>query len=211
MSKFNDEVVSKEMLETLTRDLNFNIPDIDLDSISLDDLDIEIPTELLDALKQSPTQINIDTLTKPEIGGDATFDRLMYAVKIHLKEEVDKGRITGSEYANAYVTMAGNAMQSAVQYELNRYQTNYQAILSHINAITAIIDNHRATYADTVMNLGIKDANYGLVNAQKDSIDAAVVRENNLTDQQIKSYIIKDKRECAKIYSDSYITNFLTQ
>ena len=259
MSKFNDEVVSKEMLETLTRDLNFNIPDIDLDSISLDDLDIEIPTELLDALKQSPTQINIDTLTKPEIGGDATFDRLMYAVKIHLKEEVDKGRITGSEYANAYVTMAGNAMQSAVQYELNRYQTNYQAILSHINAITAIIEakcklasskvelatakvmyassvaqanNHRATYADTVMNLGIKDANYGLVNAQKDSvdasvirddsvsaqqirlmgsqkdsIDAAVIRENNLTDQQIKSYIIKDKRECAKIYSDSYITN----
>ena len=241
MSKFNDEVVSKEMLETLTRDLNFNIPDIDLDSISLDDLDIEVPTELLDALKQSPTQINIDTLTKPEIGGDATFDRLMYAVKIHLKEEVDKGRITGSEYANAYVTMAGNAMQSAVQYELNRYQTNYQAILSHINAITAIIEakcklasskvelatakvmyassvaqanNHRATYADTVMNLGIKDANYGLVNAnyglvnaQKDSIDAAVIRENNLTDQQIKSYIIKDKRECAKIYSDSYITN----
>ena len=259
MSKFNDEVVSKEMLETLTRDLNFNIPDIDLDSISLDDLDIEIPTELLDALKQSPTQINIDTLTKPEIGGDATFDRLMYAVKIHLKEEVDKGRITGSEYANAYVTMAGNAMQSAVQYELNRYQTNYQAILSHINAITAIIEakcklasskvelatakvmyassvaqanNHRATYADTVMNLGIKDANYGLVNAQKDSIDAtviredavsaqqiklmvsqkdsidaSVIRENNLTDQQIKSYIIKDKRECAKIYSDSYITN----
>ena len=259
MSKFNDEVVSKEMLETLTKDLNFNIPDIDLDSISLDDLDIEIPTELLDALKQSPTQINIDTLTKPEIGGDATFDRLMYAVKIHLKEEVDKGRITGSEYANAYVTMAGNAMQSAVQYELNRYQTNYQAILSHINAITAIIEakcklasskvelatakvmyassvaqanNHRATYADTVMNLGIKDANYGLVNAQKDSvdasvirddsvsaqqirlmgsqkdsIDAAVIRENNLTDQQIKSYIIKDKRECAKIYSDSYITN----
>ena len=234
MSKFNDEVVSKEMLETLTKDLNFNIPDIDLDSISLDDLDIEVPTELLNALKQSPTQINIDTLTKPEIGGDATFDRLMYAVKIHLKEEVDKGRITGSEYANAYVTMAGNAMQSAVQYELNRYQTNYQAILSHINAITAIIEakcklasskvelatakvmyassvaqanNHRATYADTVMNLGIKDANYGLVNAQKDSIDAAVVRENNLTDQQIKSYIIKDKRECAKIYSDSYITN----
>lgn len=234
MSKFNDEVVSKEMLETLTRDLNFNIPDIDLDNISLDDLDIEIPTELLDALKQSQTQINIDTLTKPEIGGDATFDRLMYAVKIHLKEEVDKGRITGSEYANAYVTMAGNAMQSAVQYELNRYQTNYQAILSHINAITAIIEakcklasskvelatakvmyassvaqanNHRATYADTVMNLGIKDANYGLVNAQKDSIDAAVIRENNLTDQQIKSYIIKDKRECAKIYSDSYITN----
>lgn len=259
MSKFNDEVVSKEMLETLTRDLNFNIPDIDLDSISLDDLDIEVPTELLDALKQSPTQINIDTLTKPEIGGDATFDRLMYAVKIHLKEEVDKGRITGSEYANAYVTMAGNAMQSAVQYELNRYQTNYQAILSHINAITAIIEakcklasskvelatakvmyassvaqanNHRATYADTVMNLGIKDANYGLVNAQKDSIDAtvtredavsaqqiklmvsqkdsidaSVIRENNLTDQQIKSYIIKDKRECAKIYSDSYITN----
>lgn len=284
MSKFNDEVVSKEMLETLTRDLNFNIPDIDLDSISLDDLDIEVPTELLDALKQSPTQINIDTLTKPEIGGDATFDRLMYAVKIHLKEEVDKGRITGSEYASAYVTMAGNAMQSAVQYELNRYQTNYQAILSHINAITAIVEakcklasskvqlatakvmyassvaqanNHRATYADTVMNLGIKDANYGLVNAQKDSvdasvirddsvsaqqirlmgsqkdsidaaviredavsaqqiklmvsqkdsIDASVIRENNLTDQQIKSYIIKDKRECAKIYSDSYITN----
>ena len=68
-------------------------------------------------------------------------------------------------------------------------------------------NNHRATYADTVMNLGIKDANYGLVNAQKDSIDAAVIRENNLTDQQIKSYIIKDKRECAKIYSDSYITN----
>ena len=61
MSKFNDEVVSKEMLETLTRDLNFNIPDIDLDSISLDDLDIEIPTELLDALEKSPTQINIDT------------------------------------------------------------------------------------------------------------------------------------------------------
>ena len=234
MSKFNDEVVSKEMLETLTRDLNFNIPDIDLDSISLDDLDIEIPTELLDALEKSPTQINIDTLTKPEIGGDATFDRLMYAVKIHLKEEVDKGRITGSEYASAYVTMAGNAMQSAVQYELNRYQTNYQAILSHINAITAIVEAkcklasskvqlatakvayatsvaqaniQRAAYADTVMNLGIKDANYGLVNAQKDSIDAAVVRENNLTDQQIKSYIIKDKRECAKIYSNSYITN----
>lgn len=231
MSKFNDEVVSKEVLETLTKDLNFNLPDVNLDNISLDDINVEIPTELLNELKQAPTQINIDTLTKPEIGGDATFDRLMYAVKIHLKEEVDKGRITGSEYANAYVTMAGNAMQSAVQYELNRYQTNYQAILSHINAITAIIEakcklasskvelatakvmyassvaqanNHRATYADTVMNLGIKDANYGLVNAQKDSVDATVIREDSVSAQQIKLIASqKDSTDAAVVRENS--------
>ena len=46
--------------------------------------------------------------------GTGTFDVMMRTVKLHLQQEFDKGRITGSDYATVYLGAMGNTMQQAL-------------------------------------------------------------------------------------------------
>lgn len=83
-----------------------------------------------------PKLTNAD-LTSTTIDGSGVFDVLMRGYKVHLKEEFEKGRITGADYTKAYIELTAAAMQGGIQYLLARDQaywsginTKYQAIAS---------------------------------------------------------------------------------
>ena len=66
--------------------------------------------------KQIPTA----ELTQVALDGNGVFDQLMQATAQHLKEEFDKGRIRGTEYAQAYTQALATVMQQSLEFLLQR-------------------------------------------------------------------------------------------
>ena len=147
-------------------------------------------------------------LTEEKIGGEGTFDALIgYAV--YLRQEFDKNRITGEQYAKAFIALSEGAMSQAVQYLLGRDQAYWQAVTAQQNALTAQaqtitarvqleaakvqlaslqIENlkTRAEYALTKIKLATEDMNYGA---------AAFQLENILPQQEA---LLKEQVEAAR-------------
>lgn len=201
-SAFKDENISLSMYHTITNGINFDVPDVDFDALNLD-----IPNSLLALLGKAPEMAVVDDITEPKIKGNKTFDRMMHAFKIHLQEELQKGNITGANYATTYTQLAATAMQCAVQFELERHKSQYENLLQLIQAITARAQMYisianakvqlaiaksqanvnKANFANTVAQLGIADANYGFVH------------------QQRESFARRDERDTAKLFSDAWV------
>lgn len=62
---------------------------------------------------------DVSKLTTGEIDGSGIFDKMMQISLLHVKDEYDSGRISGSDYANVYLGIITSMMQSAVQYALS--------------------------------------------------------------------------------------------
>jgi hypothetical protein len=60
--------------------------------------------------------INFNDITSCQINGSGVFDKLMYVSKLHIIEEQEAGRITGSEYANVYLTLMQNIISQSIEY-----------------------------------------------------------------------------------------------
>lgn len=80
------------------------------------------PTQILPPLTEA-------ALTSRAVGGAGLFDGLMEAVGAHLRVEFEKGRISGNDYANAWVASMQGALNTAAQFLLQKDQARYQAIL----------------------------------------------------------------------------------
>lgn len=155
----------------LTQGLDFTIPDVDWD----DDI-FKIPQELIDALKQPPTKGKIEDITTREYGGTGAFDAFMHSFHNHLQMEYDAGRITGAKYADTWTQLSAIALQSAVQYVMNRDKTYWDALLAQLNGLTQLINlntakvqlaiaqaqahQNRVNYALTKLKLSTEDANF---------------------------------------------------
>jgi hypothetical protein len=61
----------------------------------------------------------------------------MNGMKVHLKEEFDKGRITGEMYAKSYMALAEAVMGNSVQFLLGRDQAYWQAVTARLAALQA--------------------------------------------------------------------------
>lgn len=68
-------------------------------------------------------------LSEATLAGTGIFDVLMRAAKVHLEAEFGKGRIKGAEYATVYLGAMNLAMQSSVQYALQKRTSDQQALL----------------------------------------------------------------------------------
>lgn len=77
-----------------------------------------------------PSVLTEELLTSREAGGTGLFDGLMVTMGKHLQVEYEKGRISGKEYAEAWIAATNAALGSAVQYLLARDQAYYQAVLT---------------------------------------------------------------------------------
>lgn len=66
----------------------------------------------------------LEKLTDGSTTGNGVFDKLMEAVKSHLKEEYDAQRITGSDYADVYMGTMQATLQTSVQFLLNEQQAH---------------------------------------------------------------------------------------
>ena len=172
---------AKELLTSITDGLDFSVPNVDFDDASL-----QIPESLAEALQKVPEQLTNDSLTEGCIEGEGTFDQIMKALKDHLTDEFEAGRITGAEYTKAYVAMMQTALQSAVQYLLGRDSAYYQALGAQAQAITANIGAYtakvqlaiaqaqahlnKAQYANAVLNLSATEKQIGLIVKQTDQV-----------------------------------------
>ena len=187
---FEGDVASLQLLASLTKGLDFTIPDI-----NLSDPKYAIPQEVIDLLKTEIKPITVDAFTSKQVDGTGVFDVIMSSLKIHLKEEFENNRITGSEYTQAYIQLTQTAMQTALELLLSKNKALLEALTTQINGITALVTNanarisfaiaqaqahtQKAQYANEVLKLASGDAQYGnllettnLTNAQTAQVTA---------------------------------------
>lgn len=155
----------------LTKGLDFSIPDVDWD----DDL-FKIPQELIDALHQAPSKPKLEDITIRQYGGTGIFDAFMESFHNHLDVEFKLGRITGAEYATAWVSYTTVGITQAVQFAINRDKAYWDAILAQLNGINQLIGlntakvqlaiaqaqahTNRVNYALTKLKLSTEDATF---------------------------------------------------
>ena len=187
----NADTISKNLLNNLTDGLDFTLPEIDLDSD-----DWELPDSIIQALKAEAATLDISDLTVKQIDGSGAMDAILKSSSVHLKEEFDKGRITGAEYSKAYTAIVSVGIQTGLQFVLQKDVTKWSAITAQLQAITAKVQleivkanyirqkaealTAKAQYAAATMQLANLDAQYCLLLEQKNQ----AVAQTALTNQQ---------------------------
>lgn len=189
---FQSEVLSKDLLEYLIDGQGF-----DLDDLKWDDSKITDVSDLMNNWKKDVDPVTVDELTSRELFGSGVFDAVMESLHNHLKVEYDEGRITGAEYATAYVKLAEAGLSNAVNFTLQKNQAYWNAVLAQAQAVTAGIQAQiaaitakaqfakikaealgvAANYALTTMKLATEDAQHALICKQKALVEAQIVTE----------------------------------
>ena len=72
------------------------------------------------------TNITIEDITTGTVDGTGVFDKLMNAVKEHIKEEYANGRIKGTDYAQVYLGALQGVLGQSVEYVLREKLTEAQ-------------------------------------------------------------------------------------
>ena len=91
------------------------------------------------------TQIEITDLTNgsnvnQEWQGTGVFDKLMSAVNKNIEIQYQKGRITGSDYAQVYTQSLQATLQQAVEFLLRKDLTEAQIEIARQQAISAYVE-----------------------------------------------------------------------
>lgn len=188
----NADNISKNLLNNLTSGVDFSLPEIDLNSD-----DWALPDSIIEALKSEATTLDIADLTVKQIDGSGAMDAILKSASVHLKEEFDKGRITGAEYSKAYSAIVSVGIQTGLQFVLQKDVTKWSAITAQLQAITAKVQletvkadyirqkaealTAKAQYAAATMQLANLDAQYCLLLEQKNQ---AVVQTALVTQQK---------------------------
>lgn len=117
---------ANDAMTSLLAGKSFTIPTVDLTGA-----DYTIPASDPIVLPAAPT--NAD-LTAATLEGSGTFDTIMRAINAHLKNEFDKSRITGAEYAKVYLGSMEAALGNSVQFLLQRDQSYWTAVRAQYEA-----------------------------------------------------------------------------
>lgn len=124
-------------------------------------------------LYNDPTRLTNEELTTGVVAGSGTFDILMKSMKEHLKEEYDRGRITGAEYSKTYISLTTAALSTATQFLLGRDQGYWSAVLSQMQARRAEVDAVTAKVQLEISKAELQMAYFG---AQKSEADFALTK-----------------------------------
>lgn len=183
-SDTNSDDLSNALYNNLTSGVSIAIPSIDLNDPIYDISSFED-----NPLYSTVDKLSIDELTTREVCGSGVFDALMEAYSKHLLVEFEKNRITGTEYAQAYVSITSQAMGQAIQFLMGKDQAYWSALLVQAQAKAAEIasissrvelakakmdfamaaigvDKFKAEFALTKMQLASEDVKYDLVKTQ---------------------------------------------
>lgn len=101
--------------------------------------------------------LTIDDLTKGEVGGTGTFDRMMLAITAHLDKQYNESKITGSDYATVYLGALTTVMQQATAYLLGAERLEKELLLiqeqiDNMQKQTALVEAQIANInADTLI------------------------------------------------------------
>jgi len=64
--------------------------------------------------------LTLEQITTGTIEGTGSFDKIMQVLKLHMAEEHETGRITGSDYAKVYVGGLQYALSEAIRFETTK-------------------------------------------------------------------------------------------
>lgn len=185
---YNSEGEANRIFAALVGANNANLPDIDFT-----DDKFHIPWDRDHAVYKPVQSLDAKDITSGEVGGSGVFDVMMAGFAAHLLVEHERGRITGGEYAKAYVALTQGAMENAVQFLLGRDQAFWMAAKAQAEAITARVANEmakvqavlgRANYALTKLKLATEDAQFG---AQEYQITNILPEQKKLVSEQAEA------------------------
>ena len=91
-------------------------------------------------------RVKVEDFTECLLDGSGVFDVMMKAVSVHLREEFNSNRITGTEYTKAYIASVNACLSTAVQFMFTREQTYWEAVKGQAAAITARVGLQTAKY-----------------------------------------------------------------
>lgn len=128
------ETEANALITSLTQDVSFTIPNVDLSGP-----EYQFPGGTGGPLYQDVTPVTIEELTSGTVDGTGAFDVIMKSMKAHLQEEYKASRISGAEYTKAYIAMVQSAMDQGVQFVLQKDQAMWAAINAQMAAITGRI------------------------------------------------------------------------
>lgn len=165
------ETEANALIASLTEDVSFVIPNVDLSGP-----EYQFPGGAGGPLYQEVTPVTIEELTSGTVNGTGAFDLIMKSMKAHLQEEYKANRISGAEYTKAYIAMVQSAMDQGVQFVLQKDQAMWAAINAQMAAITGRIamqtakvqmasiqleaQTARSNYALTKMKLSTESITY---------------------------------------------------
>jgi len=178
MATNGSNTLANELMTSLNSGVSFTVP-----TVTLTGPDYTLPADTM----SDPVALTNDDLTTSVVGGTGVFDTLMAALDAHLMKEYEAGRITGDQYAKAYIELTTAAMGNAVQFLLSRDQAYWQAMLvrsqariAEIGAVTAAVEletaktqrqlvayqavTQEAEYALTKVKLANEDITYAINN-----------------------------------------------
>lgn len=127
-------VIAQETFTGLTADHTFTLPTVNLATAPY-----LLPAQTGE-LYDPVVKLTNNNMTTGVINGNGTFDILMSSISAHLKGEFDKQRITGDQYAKAYIELTTAALGTSAQYLLGRDQAYWSAVLVQTQARRAEID-----------------------------------------------------------------------
>lgn len=157
------DVTANALMTSLISGVSFSIPDVDLSTFTIPAMSTDITG--------NQTRLTNNDLTTKTVGGTGTFDVVMDGLLVHLKTEYDKGRITGDQYSKAYIELTSAALQSSVQFLLQRDQAYWNAVTAQYQAQMAIaaftkakveLEQAKVQYEAVRMEANTQAANYAL-------------------------------------------------
>lgn len=168
MSNCGAENEANELIDSLTQDAEFPIPEVDFSGP-----DFNFPPGLLD---KEVKPLTVADLTTGSVDGPGVFDALMRGFKAHLEKEFKANRITGNDYTKAYIALTESAMNQGVAFLLGKDTAFWQAQMAQVQAFTARVQletakvqlaavqyeasTQRANYALTKMKVATEEVNY---------------------------------------------------
>jgi hypothetical protein len=190
---------------------NFDLPTVDLTTAIY-----TLPTQTDNTLYTDVAKIEVADLTTGVEGGEGAFDKIMASNKAHILGEYEANRITGDQYAKAYIELTTSALSAGMQMVLGRDQAYWQAHIAQaqgrkaeIEVVTASVQlaaakaqlatlHYQAQEAETravltKMQLATEDATYRLANEQY--IQAAFTTTNI---QPLQKEITTEERDQAQ-------------
>lgn len=165
--------------------------DFDIPDINLDDPQYQLPGGINNPIYQQVVRLTNEDVTTKTVDGQGSFDYFMSGMKAHLKEEFQADRISGAEYAKAYVALNESAMANGVQFALGKEQSVWAALTAQVAAVTAVVQlqSAKVELARLRLSAANEKANYALTKAKlaRESIDYALssFQLNQLNPQQL--------------------------
>ena len=221
----------KVILTDLVQGKNFDLPDVDFST------GWDLPQSILDAIAAPVSAPTLEDLTIKQVGGTGSFDVIMSSIRAHLREEFEAGRIVGSEYSKTYASLTQAALQSGLEFLMQKDALRWQAITAQINAMAARVNmetakaqyvaakatalNAEATYGLTVVKIANEDATHCVLKEQYETAraqtldtrsDGTVIagslgKQKELYSQQITSYKRSSETNAVQILKDAWIAH----